>query len=161
MKFTGRQNGRLCFAVSREEHEMLGWLFGHFPLQNPADRSLCRRNDPRLREAGAWLREALEEERRSHAAWLRGRFTGPPAGDSPVRLQIKPDEAERLLQIANELRVGAWQRLGSPENLDDPGGAETPERLQWQAVMEIAGVVESVLLLGLRGCGDGPAGGPG
>lgn len=161
MKFTGRHDGRLCFSLPRDEHEMLRWLFGHFPLQDVAGRRLCRRDDPRLREAGAWLREALAEERTAQTAWLRGRFGETPPGEGPVRLQVSPDEAERLLQVTNELRVGAWQRLGSPENLDDPGVPDTPERLQWQAMMEIAGIVESVLLAGLHSGDPGPAAAPG
>ncbi|HMO63947.1 MAG TPA: hypothetical protein PKE47_01750 [Verrucomicrobiota bacterium] len=158
MKFTGRQDGRLCFTLSRAEHEMLRWLFSHFPLQDAGARSLCRRDDAGLRETNAWLREALAEERTALKQWLRGRFGAEPAGEGPVQLRIEPAEAERLLQTANELRIGAWQLLGCPENLDDPGGPETPERLQWQALLEMAGIVEMVLLAGLHGCGDASAG---
>lgn len=158
MKFTGRQGGCLRFTTSRAEHDMLRWLFGHFPLQDARTRSLCRRNDPKLREADALLRETLAEERRAQQRWLRERFGDVPAGDGPVELRLEPGEAERLLQAANELRVGAWQRLGCPENLDDPGGPESPERLQWQTIMEISGIVEMVLLAGLQGCGGADAG---
>lgn len=153
MKYTGRQGGCLCFTASRAEHDMLRWLFGHFPLQDPGARSLCRRRDPKLREADALLREALAEERRAQKRWLRERFGAAPAGDRPAELRLEPGEAERLLQVANELRVGAWQRLGCPEDLDAPGGPESPERFQWQAILEIAGLVEMVLLAGLHGCG--------
>lgn len=158
MKFTGRQGGCLRFTASRAEHDMLRWLFGHFPLQDAGVRSLCRRNDPKLQEADVLLREALAEERLAQQRWLRDRFGAAPAGDGPVELRLDPGEAERLLQVANELRVGAWQRLGRPEDLDDPDGPETPERLQWQAIMEISGIVETVLMAGLHGCGGASAG---
>ncbi|MFN0068054.1 MAG: hypothetical protein ACKVYV_10505 [Limisphaerales bacterium] len=160
MKYSGRKDGLLCFSVSRSEHEMLRWLFGHFPLQASAARSLSRGGAAALREADAWLSEALADERRAQKSWLLARFGEPPAGEGPVGLQVCPEEAERLLQAANELRVGAWHHLGSPGNLDDPAGVETPERLQWQAIMEIAGIVETVLLAGLHGCRDGPSGKP-
>src|SRR5262249_1175988 len=68
------------------------------------------------------LDEALAEQRTENHKLLQNFLSDPlrlvpikKPGDDGFRLTVSPGEFEWLLQILNDIRVGSWIKLGSPE----------------------------------------------
>ena len=153
MKVLRRTSERIVFGLGVREKTLLDQLLGYYPVQ-PESRPQLSRNLPaeRLAEAETLLHEALREQKKELAAWLHTRFAEGESlsrTGSGWRLTLKTPEVECFLQVLNELRVGAWTRLGCPENLDDPALAESNTHAPFHAIMMVAGQFEMVVLLGL------------
>jgi hypothetical protein len=145
----------LCKGEDRLEfqlghREMIHWvtLLGLYPRVPPAHYRLTK-NDETIPEAAAGqelLNEALAEQREQHRKLVR-EFLADPARcqktSSGGRLVLKAGELEWLLQVLNDIRVGSWVRLGSPESGVPPITATNTHDI-W--AMEAAGFFESCLL---------------
>lgn len=74
---------------------------------------------------------------------------GPSASARNTRLQLTYEEADWLLRMFNEVRVGAWVRLGRPGENE----MHTPELAARgaadYATMELGGLLQSILLRAL------------
>ena len=62
--------------------------------------------------------------------------------------RVENDHREWLLQIINDVRVGSWVELGSPDDLDAAEQQVGEESARHLALMELAGMFQSVLLMG-------------
>jgi hypothetical protein len=96
------------------------------------------------------LNEALAEQRAENQRQLSSFLSDPlrlvPAskeGDDGFRLWLSPAEFEWLLQILNDVRVGSWIKLGSPEAPKLVLNAETMPQV-W--AMEASGHFQMQLL---------------
>lgn len=154
MKVVQRTPERLVFGLGVREKVLLDKLLAFYPLQPEARPGLSRTLPAeRVAEAESLLHESLRDQKKEQVAWLQERFSeGRALGrtGSGWRLNLKLGEVEVLLRIFNELRVGAWTRLGSPDNLDDPALAERAGAAPYHAIMTVAGQFEMVLLMGLQ-----------
>ena len=68
--------------------------------------------------------------------------------DTGTQLSLSPAEAEAVLQVLNDVRVGSWVLLGSPENLDADFTEKTAPHL---VAMQMAGYFEAQFLEALSG----------
>lgn len=154
----------VAFSLSQREKAFLERLLSFYPVGPDTRPSLSRGDDPRLADAGALLHEAMREQKRELTEWLKTRLGEGGAlarSGTGWRLHLDPGDAERLLQVLNELRVGAWIRLGCPEDLrEEAAGASLPEA-PFHAIMTLAGQFEMVLLMALDGEGGRRASGAG
>jgi len=145
----------LVFEISRREKDLLFEILRLYPLVPPAHQRLSKTAAAgRLNEHQRLLEEALAaqraENRRNILALLDepDRFQTAPNG---LLLKISRSEADWLLQVLNDVRVGSWIALGSPDTEAGgkiPANEETAPRVR---SMEIAGAFESVLLDALTG----------
>jgi len=102
------------------------------------------------------LNEALAEQRAEHQrrlrVWLatKNRFRRTDAG---FAFTLQRADAEWLLQVLNDIRVGSWLLLGAPEErLDyDELGPLNPELHRIWAAMELSGLFQMNILHGLEG----------
>jgi hypothetical protein len=157
MKLLARQDGRLRFQLRAQEAAALRWLAGQYPLHDRAGQSLAGPGGrPPCPEADDLLRQALAEQQAERRAWLRTLPGGEAGAKAPRLLELDPEQAEWLLQAMNDLRVGAWRRLGCPDEQAERR-LGTPEQLQWLAVMELAAAFELAVLTGLHAEEDPPA----
>lgn len=121
MKLLRREPGRLIFRLSKREHEALLTTLRLRPLFPRAARSIASDGaaDRKLRAAQADLDAALAEHRREQVAVLEKLLADParcaPQPPSGWQLTLGGGEAELLLQSLNEIRVGSWEKLGSPD----------------------------------------------
>jgi hypothetical protein len=101
-----------------------------------------------LNDALAEQRAALQQQLQQ---WLRtpNRFRRVQSG---YNFTLRRTEAEWLLQILNDIRVGHWLLLGSPgEMLDvDDLDALAPEMHHAWAVMELSGMFQMIILQALE-----------
>jgi len=66
-------------------------------------------------------------------------------GPENCLLKLRADNQEALLQILNDIRLGAWRELGEPEDIHQK--PESPAQFQLWNLMNLAGYFESGLIL--------------
>lgn len=164
MKLIERSAERLVFGLGARERTFLERLLSYYPIAPESSQPLTRESRPELAEAEALLHESLREQKQELTGWLRLHLCEGEAlrrTSTGWRLTLEGSEFERLLQVLNELRVGAWSRLGSPEVIDSEELANGSETAQLHAIMTLAGQFQMVLLHALEAdSGAGPAPGP-
>ena len=144
----------IVFQLSTRERDILIQLLQTYPVLPPAHQPVSKKlKDPQVTEYQGLLDEALAEQRAANKrqlhAWLAapGRFQKTKAD---CRFTLERADSEWLLQVLNDVRVGHWLRLGSPE----PGELR-PQHLDakllpaWLA-MEMSGYFQMSILEGLE-----------
>jgi hypothetical protein len=147
MKLIRAGKERFTFRIGQREKELLFETLKLYPLI-PATYprfSQIAKGEPD--ETQRLLEEALAaqraENRKAMLAMLNkpGRFKQIESG---FQFTLKATELERLLQVFNDIRVGSWIALGSPEEDKEPEMSEA--NAGYFMAMEICGHVETVLL---------------
>jgi hypothetical protein len=126
------------FQLTPRERDLLLHVVGLYPripigYQPLSKASRCEESNQRL------LDEALTETRLQNQKELRSFLSDPQRfsqSDRDWRLTLSSSDVEWLLQILNDVRIGSWIRLGSPETPLKVLSAETAPDL-W--AMEMAG----------------------
>ena len=145
MKLIGTAKDRLLIQFGRREKELLVALLQLYPCVPPAHHKLSKsaKVDPSNQQL---LDEALAEQRSENQKQVAkllgqgGRWTEHQSG---WRLSLTAGEAEWLLQVLNDIRVGSWVLLGSPEEHLNVLDQETAPHV-W--AMEVAGSFQMGLL---------------
>jgi hypothetical protein len=150
VKFLRTTDQGRVYALQPAELQMLLVVLGSFPLLNHSPAVSKSGEGGPLAEAQQLLEEALAERRqamrRELEQWVQaaGRFSRTAKS---IEWHIENDHREWLLQILNDVRVGAWRGLGSPENLDAARESSDEESARQVALMELAGMFQMTLLL--------------
>ncbi|MCC7374052.1 MAG: hypothetical protein IT581_05320 [Verrucomicrobiales bacterium] len=162
MKVFEKNEDGLVFEMSSRERALLDRLLSFYPLRPEGAPTLSRGSTERLADAATLLADALREQRVELAAWISSRLTEGEAlkrAGSQWRLTLTHAEIDALLRVFNELRVGAWLRLGSPEDLREETAATAPGQAPFYVIMTLAGQFEVFLLQVLQA--DGSSANPG
>ncbi|MCP5525248.1 MAG: hypothetical protein H7A47_00375 [Verrucomicrobiales bacterium] len=154
MRFHRTAPAEFRLELDGRERLLLARILQNYP-SIPAHYHALSRNPPTagdavLRRAEALRQESLAEHRgtlRTAMTDLRQRLLDQ---NHPGRLVVDlvADEVDRLLQAVNDVRVGAWIRLGCP----DPAEVEAsddPVRMDLAFRMYTAGHFEGLMLAGL------------
>lgn len=149
MRLVNSDQGRFTFSLSNEERRLLLAVLRRYPLVPSAYQPLSKSAPTPARKANQRiLDEALAEQRLENKRQLETlladqcRFQETEAG---CRMILSDADFQWLLQILNDVRVGSWILLGSPEkNLWDLEWTETTALHAW--TMEMAGEFEMTLL---------------
>ena len=139
------------FQLEAWEGVMLATVLGQYPCVPAAHQPLSQGDQvPEAQASQQLLDEALAEHRQENRQQLEAlladtrRFRQSGTG---WRLTLTRGDVEWVLQVLNDVRVGAWVKLGSPDNLDTiPDEGESPEA----GLMETAGYFQAGLLAALR-----------
>jgi hypothetical protein len=139
----------LGFLLNPAERHLFGEVLGQYPVVPASHHTLSKSlpvedtiEDERL------LHEALAEQRTTHkqriVEWLAApdRWRELKHG---TRLTIPREDVEWLLQVLNDVRVGSWVKLGSPEVHLDPNTLPPEQQATW-AMMELGGAFQMALL---------------
>jgi hypothetical protein len=150
VKLIGPLNGKLLFHLGRREKNLLLALLRLYPRVPPAQARLSK--SAQVDSASQQLlEEALAEQRAQNQKQVAALLSDPARWSERQGgwgLSLKPGEMEWLLQVLNDIRVGSWILLGSPEHQIAELDEETAPHL-W--AMEIAGTFEIPLLQALEG----------
>ena len=145
MKLIGRAKDGLEFQLPSREKELLWQLLRLYPRIPSSYQKLSKGTS--LKESGQQLlEEALAETRGQNKRALQALLNDPERlkpHETGWRLKLSPGEVEWLLQVLNDIRVGSWIRLGSPETPFKVLNAETAPDV-W--AMEMAGSFQMRLL---------------
>jgi hypothetical protein len=139
-----------AFVVHLANHElkMFEKVLERYPVVPASYSQLSRTGTPSAAQGAnqQLLEEAMAEHRDANRGALKEWFTRPgriqqeAAGFS---LPLSDSEMDRLLQVLNDIRVGSWIRMGSPEGRVRKLTRDTAEHL-W--AMEMSGYFQMHLL---------------
>lgn len=149
MKLIGAKPHELTFHLGTRETRLLRQLAALYVEMPARPRSLSK--NTQLPEHETLLREALAEQRTESLRRLRLLLADKQhlrLDETGAVLVLSPDEVEWLLQVLNDIRVGSWVALGSPENPLAKISQKTAPHL-W--AMEMAGYFEMHLLDAISG----------
>jgi hypothetical protein len=152
VKLVRAAKDQFVFQLGAEEKHVLLHLLKLYPRLPPAHHRLSKEGrlpDPEASQR--LLDEALAEQRAESKKKLHALLADPqrlkqnPHG---WRLSLSSTEIEWLLQVLNDIRVGSWVLLGSPEEHLKTFNAQTAPHF-W--AMEMAGAFQMELLHLLEG----------
>jgi hypothetical protein len=111
--------GNFLFQLGKREKLLLTQILRLYPRIPPATFRLSKSGKLPDGEANQrLLDESLAEQRSENRKTLQVFLTDPRRftdTESGSRLSLSPSELEWLLQILNDVRVGSWIILGSPD----------------------------------------------
>jgi hypothetical protein len=145
---------KTVFHLSLREKELLVILFKRYPCVPSAHQPISKSAILRDQEATQrLLDEALAEQRAENKRQLRTLLADPgrlKQTETGWQLSLSRADVEWLLQILNDIRVGSWIILGSPEERTALSlvNAKTAPHL-W--AMEMSGHFQMQLLEALEG----------
>lgn len=117
MKILKKTNDTFRFHLASREKELLLQVLQLYP-QVPATYQTLSKSDTDESKQRL-LEEALAESRAENQKQLQA-LLSDPARLIPVEqhwvLQISESQIDWLLQVLNDIRVGSWIRLGTPES---------------------------------------------
>ena len=119
MKLIRSTKSRLVFDLGQREEQMLLRLLKLYPCVPAAHHVLSKAGRlPGAEATQQLLDEALAEQRAQLKKQLQTLLADPHRlehTDSGARLSLSPAEAEWFIQVLNDIRVGSWIELGSPD----------------------------------------------
>jgi hypothetical protein len=150
MKLVRSTNTRVVFHLSHRETRLLAQMLALYPRVPPAHHVLSKSGRlPDREENQRLLDEALAEQRAENKTQLRALLADPRRlahTETGSRLSLSPAEVDWLLQVLNDVRVGSWVILGSPETkLPELSETTAPDVV----AMELAGHFQMQLLAAL------------
>jgi hypothetical protein len=120
MRLLRQTKDRFVYHLGKRERDLLLVVLRLYPRLPPAHQQLSKSGTvPDYEENQHLLDEALAEHRRENRERLEEMLSAPnrfKEASSGCQLTLSPSEREWLLQVLNDIRVGSWVRLGSPEN---------------------------------------------
>lgn len=143
---------KLVLGLGFREGQLLLQTLRLYPVLPSAGQRRNRARPGREQDASQrLLAEALAEQRAENKRHLRA-WLGDPSrfrrDRNGFRLCLAGSDLEWLLQILNDVRVGSWVAMGSPEDL---GELPKEENAPHCMAMEIAGAFQMELLAILDG----------
>ncbi len=147
MKFIKADKGRFSFQIDGQEKRLLFEVLGLYPLI-PAAHSRLSKSEERA-EDQQLLDEALAEQRREHKKQVQAMLKAKSrfrANKKGFRFSLKAAQMEWLLQVLNDVRVGGWLALGSPDGALEILAALNEKTAPYLWAMEVAGQFQMVLL---------------
>ena len=155
MKLISNQQEKLVFRCSHNEASLLLHLVDLFPLVPLAHHRLSRTPGgiPEPEENQQLLEDSLKAERREKMNWIKS-LIGEKSRFRPlkeaVHFTVTREEFETLLQVLNDVRVGSWLTLGSPELGQEEKLVLQPENVVHVHRMELAGLLQMTFLKAIQ-----------
>ncbi len=151
MKLLRASKTRLTFRLSPREHHLFLQVLQLYPCIPPAHQRLSKAPATgKLQESQRLLDEALAEQRAAHKQQIEALLNDPRYFTQVEKdwcLSISRADGEWLLQIFNDIRVGSWVNLGSPEDIHSALNEKSAPDF-W--AMELAGLFQVHLLEALK-----------
>lgn len=119
MKLIATESERFTFGMDGKEKALFLEALEAFPLVPPEHHRLSKAGAVKL-EDQQLLEQTLSEQRKQHKIRVQIFLAEPlrfQGKGKQIRLNLNRDEIDWLLQVLNDVRVGAWLALGSPEQI--------------------------------------------
>jgi hypothetical protein len=144
------ENDRYFFQLDGDEKPLFEFLLRLYPLIPSAHQALSK-TSAHLDEHQRLLDEALAEQRKENKRHVEklladaGRFKETETG---IEINLTAGEIEWALQVLNDVRVGNWILLGSPE--EDPHFDPNAGNAAYVLTMRFAGDFQMDLLMAIK-----------
>jgi hypothetical protein len=151
MELIKTEADKLMFHLSKREKRLLLEIFKLYPLL-PQSHHPYNQGEADAEESNL-LEEVLAEQKKRNRDQLdavlkeSGRFQTKGGG---VQFFLRKEELEWLLQILNEIRVGSWMRLGSPDPREEKELEVHGKNAVYLVAMEMCAYFQMVLLRSLE-----------
>jgi hypothetical protein len=151
VKFLKADKGKCHFQLAAQEKKLLFQILRLYPVIPAQYQRLSKTEDQSENEE--LLEEALAEQRAENrkqlTTWLKAksRFRKNKKG---WRFSIPAARMDWLLQMLNDVRVGSWVAMGSPDAMEKVFAVLNKQNAAHFWAMEIAGHFQGVLLEALR-----------
>lgn len=153
MKILPFHDGKFAFQFSRHERELFLATLNFYPLLNPDYHNITKGKDEKINAGQELLREAMRErqnENREKLADLVRNMNWTGTGQE-FELSTSSEEISHLLELLNDVRVGAWDILGRPDQKHRPEFSPEDPKARYVAAMDLSGFFQTVFLNALRG----------
>jgi hypothetical protein len=141
--------GQFVFQLGRREKHLLVEVLKFYPLI-PASHGYGGPAKGTAEEPSYKLiEEALAEQRQENKRQLKALLENPARfteRDGGWQFSMNQCELEWLLQVLNDIRVGSWLMLGSPDSQKPRRVELSGQNAPYFWAMELCGHFESVLL---------------
>jgi len=155
VKFIQTNRGKFVFSITPQEKGLLDEILRLYPLIPAEHHRLSRKsNIVQPNDHQRLLEESLaarREANRKNVQAMLGKAGHFQTTDSGSQLTVSGPEIEWLLQVLNDVRVGSWIALGSPDTEQDKKLVFNNKMLPHFRMMELAGAFETVFLNALSG----------
>jgi len=152
MKLLESTEHDLIFGMTPSQQATFERILREYPVNPDKQTAISRtRDDDELTEEQELLEEAMAERRTDNRRDVRNFLREPgrfEQQDDEVRLRLRRTRVNWLLEVLNEIRVGHWHQLGSPEIEET---VLTPENLEQYISMQLSAEFQMVLLDALNG----------
>lgn len=152
MRLQPAGDNRCLLELGAREKELLLALLKMYPCIPPAHQRLSKAGaGTDLQSAQRLLDDALAEQRARNKRQVQALFADPGrwvATEGGWKVSVTTSEIEWLLQVLNDVRVGSWLALGSPEQRVETLTEKNAPHL-W--AMEMSGSFQMALLHLLEG----------
>lgn len=140
MNLIKAEKGTLSFQIVAKEKRLLFQVLSLYPLIPPAHAQISKSEDRPADQQ--LLEEALAaqrlEQKKRVMALLKAKTVFHP-NEAGFRFTLKAAQVEWLLQVLNDVRVGAWLALGSPDGPKEILAALNEKSAPYLWAMEVAG----------------------
>jgi hypothetical protein len=143
--------GKFSFQLERDEKRMLFQVLRAYPLIPIAHHRLSKTEENR--EDQQLLEEALTAQRRENKKQVRillAAKTRFQANQNGWRWSLTAAQIEWLLQVLNDVRIGAWLAIGSPDGQMETIATFNEKTAPYFWAMEVSGHFQAVLLKALN-----------
>jgi len=133
------ENDRYCFQLGQSEKAPFELLLRLYPVIPSAHQTLSKPSAT-IDENQKLLDEALAEQRKENKQHVQKLLADPERFKETTKgaeLTLTSSEIEWVLQVLNDVRVGHWILLGSPE--EHPDWDANAETAPYVLTMSLAG----------------------
>jgi len=159
VKLIRTKREKLVFEISLPEKRLLFEVLKLYPLISATHHRLSKTaRSAQHDENQRLLEESLSTQREVNRKNVRAMLDKPghfQAAASGFQLTLSGPEIEWLLQVLNDVRVGSWIALGSPDPEQGKKIVFNEKILPRFRMMELAGAFEMVFLDALSGRAPG------
>ncbi len=151
MKLIKAAGGEFHFQLGAKEKQVLFTVLRRYPAIPPAHQRWSKTEE--RPEEQALLDAALAEQRAQNKKQVMAMMESAARfqkTESGWRFSIAAEQVEWLLQVLNDVRVGSWLALGSPEGPNEMLAALNDRTAPVFWAMEMSGQFQGVLLSALR-----------
>jgi hypothetical protein len=142
------------FEFNLREKQLFFKVLSLYPLVPAAHHRLARHRASAGYENQKLLEESLASHREEARQLVKTLIHNPknfPAFGSGYRWLAARADMEWVLRVLNEVRVGSWLALGSPDLQRSKNVAPTPETEPHYWAMDIAGGFEMIFIAAVSG----------
>jgi hypothetical protein len=145
--------GKFSFQMERNERRLLFQVLRAYPLVPIAHHRLSKSEENR--EDQQLLEDSLAAQRKEHKKQVKSLLAAKSrfrANKRGWRWSLNAAQIEWLLQVLNDVRIGAWLAIGSPDGQIETIAVFNEKTAPYFWAMEISGHFQAVLLKALD-CG--------
>ena len=155
MKLIRSSKARFVFEISAQEKHLLFEVLSVYPLVPPTHHRLNKSSQRNNRDENQrLLEESLLSQRKENQKLVTRLLNKSEIFETAAdgfRFTLTRAEIETLLQALNDVRVGSWIALGSPDLEERPQLAINEKTARHIWAMELAGEFEMLFLSSVDG----------